>query len=88
MRTIVDLTDEQIEDLRRLCERKHISRAEAVRRGVALLLRSEEETVDDLRRKRRQALKAAFGSWKDHGIDGLEYQRQIRAEWDREWDPD
>jgi hypothetical protein len=24
--------------------------------------------------------KAAFGMWKDRGIDGVDYQRQLRAE--------
>lgn len=32
----------------------------------------------------KRSLAAAFGSWKGHGIDGLEYQRQVRAEWDRD----
>lgn len=88
MRTIVDLPEDQVEQLKAVCERKDISRAEAVRRGVALFLLSEGETAEDRRAERRKALEAAFGSWKEHGIDGLEYQRQIRAEWDREWDPD
>jgi hypothetical protein len=26
----------------------------------------------------------AAGLWKDRGIDGDEYQRMLRAEWDRE----
>jgi hypothetical protein len=28
------------------------------------------------------ALDTAFGSWADSGIDSLEYQLAIRAEWD------
>jgi|GEM_PF-4826369 len=24
-----------------------------------------------------------FGIWKDHDIDGLEYQKQLRSEWER-----
>ncbi len=78
MRTIIDLPPDQIERLANFCAREHISRAEAVRRAVAALLDDEKE----------RAFKAAFGAWKHLGIDGLEYQRQIRAEWDREWDPD
>lgn len=80
MRTIVELTDEQIEELRVYCAREGISRAEAVRRGVDLLVKEKQE-----RRERfLHALDEAFGSWKGHGIDGVEYQRQIRAEWDRD----
>lgn len=80
MRTIIELTDEQLEGLRKLCEREGISRAEAVRRGVELLLQEREARMEE----RRAALAAAFGIWKDYGIDGVEYQRQIRAEWDRD----
>jgi hypothetical protein len=29
-------------------------------------------------------LEAAFGLWKDHAMDGVEYQRKLRAEWDRD----
>lgn len=83
MRTIVDLTDEQISELQRYCEAERVSRAEAIRRGVDLLLRDKAE------RKARllAALKAAAGSWTSPE-DSLEYQRRMRAEWDREWDPD
>lgn len=80
MRTIIELTDEQIEGLRLLCEREGISRAEAVRRGVELLLRGKDARMEE----RRAALDAAFGMWKDRDIDGVEYQRKLRAEWDRD----
>ena len=35
----------------------------------------------------KRALDAAFGMWKDRGIDGVEYQRELRAEWERDWSP-
>lgn len=25
----------------------------------------------------------AFGIWKDRSVDGVDYQRKLRAEWDR-----
>ena len=84
MRTIVELTEEQIAELRRYCEVEKVSRAEAIRRGVDLLVKEKQERNARFLR----ALEAAAGSWKGFGLDGLEYQRQIRAEWDREWDPD
>ena len=80
MRTIVELTDEQVEALRVYCAREGISRAEAVRRGVDLLLCQR----DAKEREFQEALAGVFGMWKDRGIDGVEYQRKLRAEWDRE----
>jgi len=78
----VDLTDEQITELKAFCDREEISRAEAIRRGVDLLLHNNEARKARL----RAALEKAAGSWTEG--DGLEYQLRIRAEWDREWDPD
>ena len=44
-----------------------------------------EEAVADLRNLLLEKLKQpGFGLWKGRGIDGLEYQRAIRSEWDRE----
>lgn len=80
MRTIIDLPDELRDDLVRLCEREGISRAEAIRQGIHLWVKEKES------RKARllEALEAAAGSWEGEPKDGLEYQLQIRAEWDRE----
>jgi Arc/MetJ-type ribon-helix-helix transcriptional regulator len=79
MRTIIDLTDKQIEALKVICARKRISRAEAIRQAVDRL--AEEEGADD------EALEATldevFGSWKHQGIDGAEYQKRLRSEWER-----
>jgi hypothetical protein len=72
MRTIIDVPDTQLEALDALCRREGISRAEAIRRAIALQLR--EAHVGDAAR--------AFGLWRDRGIDGLEYERSLRDEWD------
>jgi len=80
MRTIIDLPDDQIRGLAEYCTHERISRAEAVRRAVARLIDNEEER----KQERSAALNAAFGMWKDRGIDAVEYQRKLRAEWDRE----
>lgn len=82
MRTIIDLTDEQVAKLREVCEREGISRAEAIRRGVDLLLKEKE----DRKARLLAALEAAAGSWQGEPKDGLEYQLKIRAEWDRDRD--
>ena len=73
MRTIIELPSEQLDALSSYCRREHVSRAEAIRRAVALML-EQCRPADDW--------KSAFGGWKDIDIDGVEYQRAIRAEWD------
>jgi metal-responsive CopG/Arc/MetJ family transcriptional regulator len=72
MRTIVDIPSEQLQQLAELCEREDLSRAEAVRRAIALLLEQQARTPDE-----------AFGLWKDRGTDGVAYQQARRGEWDR-----
>ncbi|MFN0095735.1 MAG: ribbon-helix-helix protein, CopG family [Dehalococcoidia bacterium] len=77
MRTIVDLTDDQLAALKAYCDRERVSRAEAVRRAVDALV------CQDPRERRDAALDAAFGAWKDRNIDALEYVRALREEWER-----
>ncbi len=71
MRTIVDLPEEQIAGLAHLCEQERISRAEAVRRAVADYLKARQATTRG----------SFFGMWRGRGIDGVEYQRALRDEW-------
>ncbi len=74
MRTIVDLPDTQVEALKRLSDEAHLSRAELMRRAVAEYL------------SRHQPVKngdVSFGLWKKRKRDGVEYQQELRAEWDR-----
>ena len=81
MRTIVDLTDEQRQWIEMESKREGVSRAETIRRLV------DEARQRDRKAALLEALKAAAGSWTS-SEDSVEYQRRIRAEWDREWDPD
>jgi len=71
MRTIIELPQEQLDALDGICRREQISRAEAVRQAVALLV---EQKCGAMRT-------SAFGLWRDRGIDGLTYQQRIRSEW-------
>jgi metal-responsive CopG/Arc/MetJ family transcriptional regulator len=80
MRTIIDLPEDQLRALAEYCTRERVSRAEAVRRAVNVLVNADDQRMAE----RREALAAAVGMWKDRGIDGVEYQRQLRAEWDGE----
>ena len=70
MRTIIEVPGEQLEALDDVCRRDGISRAEAIRRAVALLLR-----------QRGGAPEQAFGLWRGRKTDGLAYERSLRDEW-------
>ena len=71
MRTIVDIPERDIARLTEFSRREGISRAEAVRRAIALFLREQValEKVD------------AFGLWRDREIDALHYEDKLRSEW-------
>lgn len=78
MRTLVDIPKEDLEALDRLSKAERTSRAAIIRTAIADYIRDREQA------ERRAAMEAAFGLWKDRGIDGLEYQERIRAEWERD----
>ena len=72
MRTIIDLPEDQLGALDGICRREAISRAEAIRRAVDLLVRD----------RAAGASHTAFGLWRgSKTIDGLTYQERIRREW-------
>ena len=71
MRTIVDLPDEQIGALARLCEEQKISRAEAVRRAVGQLIKETASKRKDV----------GFGIWRHKRLDGRKYVEKLRSEW-------
>jgi metal-responsive CopG/Arc/MetJ family transcriptional regulator len=71
MRTIVDLPDEQLGALARLCEEQNISRAEAVRRAVDQLIRETAMKRKDV----------GFGIWRNKRIDSRKYVEKLRTEW-------
>ena len=73
MKTIVDLPEEQIELLERIGREEHRSRASLIRQAIDLFLEQRRPTGTD---------RPGFGLWQNRGVDGLEYQRQLREEWD------
>lgn len=74
MRTIIDLPHDQLEALDGICRRESISRAEAIRQAVALLVRERGASTSGV----------AFGLWSDRGpIDGVRYQERLRREWQK-----
>jgi hypothetical protein len=71
MRTIIDLSDAQLERLAAWCGQEGISRAEAIRRAVDALVKSAPGGA-----------RAAFGLWRRRAADGLAYERALREEWE------
>lgn len=81
MRTIVDIPEDAIKLLDSIGKRDDVSRAELVRRAVDLYLAEERKKKSD------DAIDKYCGFLKDapdafDGLDGLDYQRKMRAEWD------
>lgn len=72
MRTTIRLTDAQFETLDRLRASKHASRAELIRRAVDAFLRTQKGASI--------AERPGFGARKKKRVDGLTYQRKLRAE--------
>jgi hypothetical protein len=73
VRTIVDLPQEQIGALARLCEAQQISRAEAVRRAVSRLLEESAAGRKDVgfglgKRKRVSSRRFVGKMWSEWGI--------------------
>ncbi len=74
MRTLIDLTEEDIAALDSEAKAEGVSRAALMRQAIAEFLgrRKKSRKVD------------GFGLWKkypDTPKDGLEYQKKIRGEW-------
>ncbi len=71
MRTIIDIPDDKLGALARLCAQQKISRAEAVRRAVDQLLTNSAVGTKD----------AGFGLWKHKRIDSRKFVGKLRSEW-------
>jgi hypothetical protein len=81
MRTLIDIPENQLKELARICAARKLSRAEAVRQAVAAFIQQNGTSRD-----------AAFGLWKGQAVclpgdneplpeDGLAYQEKLRSEW-------
>ncbi len=86
MRTLVDIPEDDIRWLDQKAAEQGKSRTAIVREAVEIY---RAERSDDAER-RRAALRAGFGAWKDRTDigDAVEWQRRERASWTRPWDPD
>lgn len=70
MRALVDIPEQQIEALAAVCKTRKLSRAEAIRQAIAAYLANNKPPAGE-----------AFGLWGERKLDGLAYQKRVRAEW-------
>jgi hypothetical protein len=75
MRTVVSLDDDLKQWADRRAREEGVPMTEIVRRALRLMREQESRKQDDV-------LRRSSGVWK--AGDGLEYQRGIREEWERE----
>ena len=73
MRTIVEIPDEVVQALDRVCVHEKRSRAALIREAVSSYLSRNSPDPSD---------SGAFGIWKHRNVDGVKYQRQLRNEWE------
>jgi hypothetical protein len=69
-RTIIDIPDEQLREIDRVCRALKISRAEAVRRGLTAFL-ERNQTVEE----------NGYGLWRNSSIDAKGLLENIRTKW-------
>ncbi|GDX07117.1 CopG family transcriptional regulator [Buttiauxella sp. A111] len=70
-RILLDLSDEAIQRLDSLKQKRNLPRAELLREAVEEYLERQTQT----------SIKEAFGLWGEEAPDGLEYERKLREEW-------
>ena len=74
MRTIIELPKDQIAALDQMRRRDKLSRAALIRKAIEAYLESQPKaSLRDL---------PSFGAWKKKAIEGVKYQRHLRAEWE------
>lgn len=71
MRTIIEVPEELIKNLDQVGKQQRKSRAAIIREAIRLYLDQKELPESE----------AAFGLWKSKKKDGIDYQKQLRAEW-------
>ena len=71
MRTLVDLSDDDIGFLDKLSKKKNSSRAEMIRTAIALLKEKVTVGLDE----------EAFGLWRRKQKPALKTQKKLREEW-------
>ena len=73
VRTIVEIPDDLVRSLDEMGKRTACSRADLIREAVA----------EYLCNKTHHSPEKAFGIWKNKKVDAVEYQRNLRSEWEK-----
>ncbi|MCL2892819.1 ribbon-helix-helix domain-containing protein [Brenneria tiliae] len=71
-RIVIDLPEEDLRQLDNLKAIRRVARAEIIRQALAGYLENN----------RADGNNNAFGLWKDQNIDGVDYENQLREEWE------
>ena len=82
MRIELNISEGQLQRVDALAARFDVTRDEAVRRGLEAVLAQPSPARPMNAADEAAVFARVFGSWKPLGIDGLEWQRKLRAEWD------
>lgn len=80
MRTLVDIPENLLEELTAFAKKLQISRAELIRRSLDAYVDVLKQAAS---RSEEDPIEATRGLWKDRRVDGVEYQRRLREEWER-----
>lgn len=80
MRFLVDIPDDDLKWLDDVARQGGKSRAAVLREAVS----------DYIAAQSKEGFEKYFGLWERHGsaVDGLAYERKLRDEWVRDWDPE
>ena len=71
MKCLIDLSDPDVRALRRIANRRGLALARVIQIAIA----------EYLHRRRASWIDEVLGLWGADGVDGLDYQRRLRAEW-------
>ncbi len=71
---LFNIETEKLKNLDAIIAEKGWSRAEAIRYAIDNLI--EQETANE------KLAKKAFGLWKGRKVDGVEFQKKLRSEWE------
>ncbi len=77
VRILVDIPEQQLKELTLMSKERKTSRAALVREAVSAYLELNAKAA------RKARVDAAFGIWKDRGVDAMDYLDALRTEWDR-----
>ena len=78
VRAIISIPDKSLKRIDGIARKAKKSRAQIVREAVDLYIKNNDQQPTW-----KEIVHQTAGIWQHKKIDGVEYQRQLRAEWDR-----